>query len=465
MSKADGSGAVFFTTAANAGTLYGRLLDTNGEPYGSAYPLATGVYDYGYADATVLTNGNIVVTWMGDASSTILARVYTPDLQPVIGIITVFDRTFSMEAPDIAATPDGGFVIAAGYRISSTDTDVYIKTFNGSGTPLHENWYTPGSTLDAYPSVAALTDGTIVLYWMRTINGGDPQVWRAIYSSALGVIAAPTLYLDNAASPEVSARPDGSYLLSYSYDYYDMHSRLMGPGGALDTSFIAYRHSIDSATSSAGHTIVVMQSGYGPGASLYGQLTLPNGVIIDSASILVDGSTDWGGQSPLVEWVNPYTVELAYERGQYQAKDGAAVARYLVIATTNGDASPNHLLGDALIDVMTGGAGNDTLDGSGGPDTMGGGSGNDLYYVDNWADLVDESSPGSDGWDTVYSWINYALPNNVEALALLGGATHGTGNAANNHLSGNAGNNVLDGSFGADTMAGGHGNDSYYVDN
>ena len=104
---------------------------------------------------------------------------------------------------------------------------------------------------------------------------------------------------------------------------------------------------------------------------------------------------------------------------------------------------------------------------------MFGGAGNDTFIVENIADMVIESV--DEGFDTVNSFINYALTANVERLSLQGLANlSGTGNEldnvldgnnGNNHLVAGAGNDTLQGKGGADTLEGGTGNDLYYVDN
>ena len=123
-----------------------------------------------------------------------------------------------------------------------------------------------------------------------------------------------------------------------------------------------------------------------------------------------------------------------------------------------GGTGPNRLSGDAGNDTLIGGADGDILDGGSGADIMTGGAGNDVYLVDSPGDRVIEQAKG--GIDTVYSSIDYELPDNVENLTLLPGATIGTGNALDNVIIANAGNDTLSGGDGNDTLIAGSGRDT-----
>jgi Ca2+-binding RTX toxin-like protein len=112
--------------------------------------------------------------------------------------------------------------------------------------------------------------------------------------------------------------------------------------------------------------------------------------------------------------------------------------------------------------VRIGLSGNDQLDGGTGADTMAGGVGNDLYLVDNSADVVTEAANA--GHDIVRSTASYTLGDNLEDLALTGTlAVNATGNAGANTLRGNSAANRLDGGAGGDMLVGGAGDDSYFL--
>ncbi len=115
--------------------------------------------------------------------------------------------------------------------------------------------------------------------------------------------------------------------------------------------------------------------------------------------------------------------------------------------------------GNAQTNFILGNGQDNTLDGQAGIDTLQGGDGNDIYIVDNNADLVIEIL--YQGNDTVGTSVsNYTLPDNLENLSLLGAdALNGSGNALDNRLYGNMGDNALAGLDGTDQIFGAEGDD------
>ncbi len=108
-------------------------------------------------------------------------------------------------------------------------------------------------------------------------------------------------------------------------------------------------------------------------------------------------------------------------------------------------------------DDITGSAGGDRIDGGTGDDVMAGGRGNDTYYVDSAGDRVVEAN--REGFDKVYSAVDYILGDDVEHLTLTGTAQSGQGNSLRNTIVGNRFDNTLAGGDGDDTLAGNEGDD------
>lgn len=106
---------------------------------------------------------------------------------------------------------------------------------------------------------------------------------------------------------------------------------------------------------------------------------------------------------------------------------------------------------DATDDRIIGGSGDELLDGQRGGDEMHGGAGDDKYYVDDPSDLVIEHS--GQGYDRVYTTVDYALPASIEALAGRGDNDLTlTGNSGNNWITSLSGNDVLMGGSGRDRL-------------
>lgn len=109
---------------------------------------------------------------------------------------------------------------------------------------------------------------------------------------------------------------------------------------------------------------------------------------------------------------------------------------------------------------LYGSAGNDSLWGDSSVDvTMHGGKGDDIYHLYSAINRAMEE-PDS-GIDTVETWMDYTLPDNIENLVVTGNGRHAFGNADDNIISGGSGKQTIDGGFGDDVLKGSGGADVF----
>src|SRR5688572_4836463 len=137
-----GAAIVFFVSGT---VIAARRLDAAGEPTGAE--ITGGGTNVDAPEATRLANGNVLVTWQnGVVPSQIVGRIYDGNLNAVTGVMTFeSNATYAYQLPDVVATADGGFVVASGFIIDGTDTDIYIRKFDSSGALLHSRFITPVS--------------------------------------------------------------------------------------------------------------------------------------------------------------------------------------------------------------------------------------------------------------------------------------------------------------------------------
>ena len=116
--------------------------------------------------------------------------------------------------------------------------------------------------------------------------------------------------------------------------------------------------------------------------------------------------------------------------------------------------------GSSSGNVISGTSGTDELYAINGSFVLSGGRGDDIYWVDDTGDSVEEKNRG--GTDTVQASVDWTLSDNVENLTLVEGslARNGTGNSEDNIIIGNSDKNTLKGMGGDDTIIGGDGDDT-----
>ena len=265
---------------------------------------------------------------------------------------------------------------------------------------------------------------------------------------------------------------------STSHGGNNLANHITGNAGA---NWIAGREGNDTLLGGAGGDTFNMSNGAG---ASYGNDSIDGGTGVDTL--------DFGAAARTA-----VTVDLQAGTASGGGTGGAGSATLVSIENVNGSAFGDSISGNFLAnflfgfdgddslwggegaDRLEGGAGNDTLDGSinlfagsePDVDTLNGGLGNDVFVVDNSADVLIDAG----GIDTVIAEDrDWTLGSGFENLVLEtdeseGGVT-GFGNELDNHMSitwagnleGGAGNDTLvagRAAFGSDHLSGGDGDD------
>jgi beta-glucanase (GH16 family) len=112
--------------------------------------------------------------------------------------------------------------------------------------------------------------------------------------------------------------------------------------------------------------------------------------------------------------------------------------------------------------TLQGGDLNDVLGGQSN-DTLIGGLGDNWYYIQGWGDAIVQ---GPTGINTVTTFMDYMLPNNIENLYVYGAGLYAAGNSLDNLIGvGNDANMQLYGAGGNNALVGGTGTDTFVIDN
>lgn len=158
---------------------------------------------------TVLTNGNVVVTWSSygqdnaDGLQGVYAQILSPTGQKIGGefLVNQFTR-FNQRTPAIASMPNGNFLIAwvselqraaAGSGGSSespglNSVDIYARRFNSDGTAVGNEFLVNITTnICANPAIGAASDGTYIIAWSqkdKVVHNNGWDVWARPFSTA-----------------------------------------------------------------------------------------------------------------------------------------------------------------------------------------------------------------------------------------------------------------------------------------
>ena len=433
----DGRFAVVHSEFANDGSggpgrIFVKFYDSSWAPVSSTellprVPVSGETFAIG-----ALENGQLVVVWA--TPSGIVGQLFTSAGPAGAQFAVSSDVAPSL---DVAAHPDGGFVVTWTDPSDSVDTSgssIKAQGFDAAGAKTGDeilvNDVTAGAQED--PDVAILANGDMVISWTTPEPGASAGVFD---------VAARIFRLGGAPAP-INGTDGNDTLIGTAQD--DIINGLagndiiVGGGGSDQIDGGEGNDWIDSGPDTGG--IDRLAGGAGNDA-------------------LVVGAGD-----TVVETVGGGFDNVA-ARTSYLLNAGAEVE---VLSTFDHGGTANlALTGNEFGQSVIGNAGDNYLDGGGGADQLQGLAGNDTYIVDA-DDRVLEAVGG--GFENVAAKTSFVLNAGAEIEVLSTTNHDGTanillvGNEFGQTIIGNAGANYIAGGGGADLLQGLAGNDTYIVD-
>lgn len=479
------------------------------------------------AQATALTNGQVVVAWAENEN--IRIALLEPEdggtRQP--GTIANANRVEVASQPDILALSNGRFVVTWTVQTQKdASTDLRGQVFDATGTPVGGG-FTVNLTVagnQSMSSISELADGGIRVAWQSDATG-DVEViardftqaeitagtYEIIEDSPTEADPMVTGELEQGALLSAGSEPqDADGIESISYQWFRGTSLYQGVAiaGAVVSTYRPVQADVDevigvSVTVTDGYGIVTTFEAISDAAianvndPVQGEVIIEgaeDGVAVGETLQAVPGLSDPDGVGLLTyAWLRDgepiagtnnsaymmseddlgarLSVRVSYVDGYgtSEAVTSEATTRAGASAPTQGSdliaggPEADKLAGLGGADTIYGEAGADTIDGGSGGDLMIGGPGADTYYVDDSADQVMESRSWT-GVDLVYASVDFRMgSSHIENLYLTGDAVLGAGNGLANEIRGNGQDNILDGGKNNDTLMGGAGNDTYLV--
>jgi VCBS repeat-containing protein len=374
--------------------------------------------------------------------------------------------------------------LAAGQQV--TDTFTYTVDDGNGGSATSSLTVTVTGTNDgpvASADVAAVQEESVLSTSGNVLgNDSDVDANDRLSVSDAGVRAG--------TYGSLTLNADGSYSYSLNNDALNVQSLAAGQQVTDTFTYTVDDGNGGSATSNLTVTVTgtndvpvvaILIPDQGVRAKKGFLIDLPDGTFqdVDQGDILAYSAMQANGTA-LPWWIQFNGTGLVFSGTPPQSAGGTSIDIRVIatdrLGTTTSDVvrvSIASSLGITVIgtrrdDTLYGTDRDDTLDGAGGSDWMVGGDGDDTYLVDEEVECHDEGDRVvealNQGYDTVKAWVDYTLPQHVEALFLQNSsdARDGTGNALDNWIVGNDRNNELNGQGGNDLVTAGSGNDELY---
>ncbi|MDQ6433539.1 calcium-binding protein [Mesorhizobium sp. LHD-90] len=461
-----GGYVVTYTDTAPADqTIRARIYDADGSTLVNDFVVAT-AGDNTDSQVVGLGNNRWAVVYKdtgwqgGDAgNSGITLQIFdnnglnvTPDLYQHVNTPSAYVES----DPHITVLENGFIVVTWTRELSASDHDILARVYTPEGHAVTDEFtITVSGNLDVKSAVSGLLSGQFVTAWQDNTSDGDGGQISAAINEVVRVTTGDALdnvYLGDALRDNIAGLDGKDFLHGLGGDDAisggDGNDMLYGQdgndrlyGGADD----------DQLFGGAGDDYLAGEAGLNSLAGGEGNDTY----LVETANDTVS-ELNSGGDKDRILVLDSYTLA-----------DGANIE--ILAANVPGGVDDLTLTGNGDDTHIIGNHGDNKIEGKGGVDTLEGLKGNDVYIVDNAADVIIETA-GNGTADRVMARVDYTLAKDVDIELLTTTSSSGnsainlTGNALAQEIAGNAGKNTLkDGGGAGDMLKGLAGDDVYLV--
>lgn len=169
-----------------------------------------------------------------------MTEVLTAGTEFSVNTNTAFNQT----SPEIAALPDGGYVIVWGTLDTVQDGDnsaIKAQRFDASGNPVGPEFLVNSEALDAQytADIAAFPDGSFVICWVSNdvAQDGDSCSVKARLFDASGTPVGPEFLVNTQSfsrqdEPHITVLDNGNFVVSWTdWTGFDMKAQIFSPDG------------------------------------------------------------------------------------------------------------------------------------------------------------------------------------------------------------------------------------------
>ncbi|MGE0093268.1 MAG: Ig-like domain-containing protein [Alphaproteobacteria bacterium] len=220
--------------------VFAQQYSATGTPVGGEFQVNTHVTSsQALSGLTALSDGGYVVTWhslnqdSGDGWG-VYGQRYDASGVSVGGEFQINTYTTNSQMQsDVAATPDGGFVVVwQSYEQDGSGWGVYAQRFDASGAMSGSEFRvnTEASLDQAMPKVSTLPDGGIVVVWQSLGQDGNGQgiyvqTFDAVNNPTSDEILVNTVTAGDQVNPHVTVLSDGRFVVTWDSADGDIHGR------------------------------------------------------------------------------------------------------------------------------------------------------------------------------------------------------------------------------------------------